>query len=320
MTSKRRKVRYISYHLVFGGAILILSIALLTGCALRRNEALLSYSGSEAGEEETQTSAQETEALSETLDFTDVFGKWHTLEIDPDALNNDYDKSCFVLDGQLMIYTDTENYTYRPGIDVSYYQGDIDWESVAEEGYEFVFIRIGFRGYGQSGNLREDEQFKAYLEGAKAAGLEVGVYFFSQAISEEEAQEEAEFVLELLGSAELDLPVVYDPEYILDDEGNKISDARTSSLEGEQVTLNTIAFCEMIKEAGYEPAFYASMLSESEVFDMSALSEYTVWYADYNETPQTPYAFEFWQYSESGTAAGIDGEVDLDIQLIAADQ
>ena len=267
--------------------------------------------------EETETEP-ETEAEPETLDFTDVFGNWHTLDTDPDAPKNDYIKTCFVLDGQLMSYTDTENYIYRLGIDVSYHQGNIDWESVAEQGYEFVFIRIGFRGYGQAGNVLEDEQFKANLEGAKAAGLDVGVYFFSQALTEEEAAYEAEFVLELLAGTELDLPVVYDPEYILDDEGNKISEARTSTLSGEQVTENTLTFCSAIEEAGYEAAFYTNMLSESEVFDMTALSAYTVWYADYNETPQTPYAFEFWQYSESGTVAGIDSAVDLDIQLIPA--
>ena len=272
----------------------------------------------ETPEETAAEPETETEAESETLDFTDVFGNWHALDIDPDAPKNDYIKTCFVLNGQLMEYTDTENYTYRSGIDVSYHNGSIDWESVAEQGYEFVFIRIGFRGWGSAGNVFEDEQFKANLEGAKAAGLDVGVYFFSQALTEEEAAYEAEFVLELLAGTELDLPVVYDPEYILDDEGNKITEARTSTLSGEQVTKNTLVFCEAVEEAGYEAAFYTNMLSESEVFDMAALSEYTVWYADYNETPQTPYAFEFWQYSESGTVAGIDGEVDLDIWLIPA--
>ena len=269
----------------------------------------------EASEAEEETAE---ESLPRLMDFVDVYGNEHTLVVDETADMNDYATDCFVLDGQHMTYTDSENYTYSLGIDVSYHQGVIDWESVKDDGYDFAFIRIGYRGYGEGGKLVEDEDFRTNLEGAAAAGLEVGVYFFSQAVSEEEALEEAAFVLGILGDAKLDLPVVYDPEFILDGEGNRIDGARTSLLEGGQVTQNALAFCGAVGEAGYEAAFYTNMLSESEVFDMTAMSGYTVWYADYCEVPQTPYGFEFWQYTESGTVSGISGYVDLDIRMIPA--
>lgn len=260
--------------------------------------------------------SRDAESESQTMEFTDVYGEVHTLTIDPTAPMHNYEASCWILVDQDMYYTDSGRYTSRLGIDVSFYQGDIDWVSVKAAGYEFAFIRLGYRGYGRSGSLTVDSRFQSNLQGAKDAGLEVGVYFFSQAISESEAAEEAAFVIDKLGGTQLDLPIVYDPEFILDGEGNKLSTARTSTLTGEQITQNTLAFCQAVETAGYEAAFYSNMLSESEVFDMTALADYTVWYADYNVLPQTPYDFTFWQYTDTGSVAGIEGNVDLNIQLI----
>lgn len=139
--------------------------------------------------------------------------------------------------------------------------------------------------------------------------MDVGVYFFSQAVNEKEASQEAEFVLENLQGYELQLPVVYDPESILDDE------ARTDDVTGAQFTKNTIVFCEKIKEAGYQPMIYSNMLWEAFQFDLEQLAAYPIWYADYEPLPQTPYAFDIWQYSNEGIVDGIDSAVDLDIQL-----
>ena len=256
------------------------------------------------------------DAVPETLEFTDVRGEVHTLVVDPTAAMHDYDAESFLTIGQNIIYTDDTKYTWRLGLDVSYYQGNIDWYSVAAEGYSFVFIRIGYRGYGQRGALVEDSMFRGNLEGAKAAGLDVGVYFFSQAVSAEEAAEEAQFVLSLLNGTDLELPIVYDPEFILNDDGSRATYARMASATGAQVTLNAQTFCTVVEAAGYESAFYSNLLYESEVYDMTLLSPYTVWYADYNSVPQTPYDFTFWQFSESGKISGISGSVDLDLQLI----
>ena len=112
---------------------------------------------------------------------------------------------------------DDDRYEIRHGVDVSHHQGEIDWNKVKNAGFDFAFLRIGFRGYGEEGTLNPDKQFNANYSGAKNAGLDVGIYFFAQAVNEKEAVEEADYVLELLGGRKLDLPIVYDPESILDD-------------------------------------------------------------------------------------------------------
>ena len=314
---------------IFTAAILpVFLLLLMSGCASGNGSFAESADAqqSAAAQEEALGEGQDASADARTdqdtsaeMEFTDVYGNVHTLIVDQTAAMHDYDRSAFAADGQKMTYTDSEHYAYRLGIDVSYYQGEIDWTAVKAAGYDFVLIRIGLRGYGEAGNLAEDEMFAENLSGAQAAGLDAGVYFYAQAVSEEEAAEEAAFVLEILDGAQLELPVVYDPEYVLDEEGNQIADARTSGLSGTQVTADTQTFCAAIEKAGYKAAFYSNMLSESEVFDMTVLSAYTVWYADYEDAPQTPYAFSFWQYSESGTVDGISGAVDLNIQLLPTD-
>ena len=196
------------------------------------------------------------------------------------------------------------------GFDISHHQGDIDWEQVKAAGYEFAILRIGYRGYGEEGTLNADEKFEQNMENARKAGIDVGVYFFSQAVNEEEAKEEADFVLEHLKGQELQMPVVYDPEHILEDE------ARTDGVTGEQFTQNAKVFCKEIEEAGYDAMIYSNMLWEAYELDLEKLLDYPVWYADYEELPQTPYKFTMWQYSSTGSVAGIEGNVDLNIQLL----
>lgn len=247
---------------------------------------------------------------SGTLHFIDAWGEWHDAEIVPGIAAHPYQLEQLTITEDGVSYTGDDNYTVRRGIDVSKWQGSINWDKVKAEGIEFVIIRLGFRGYGQAGNIKLDLRFHENMKGAKEAGLLVGVYFYAQAINEEEAIEEAEFVLDALEGYELDLPVVYDPELIRDDT------ARTDNVTGEQFTKNTIAFCETIKAAGYEPMIYSNMIWEAFLFDMTALQDYPFWYADYEPLPQTPYDFTFWQYSEKGKISGIDGYVDLNIQFL----
>ena len=249
----------------------------------------------------------ETENAEKVLKFRDVFGEEYETVINPKVPANEYDPKAFSFDGQKVKYIDGN---YMLGVDVSHHQGNIDWSKVKAAGYDFAILRIGYRGYGQTGSLNADKMFESYYSDAKAAGLKVGVYFFAQAINEAEAKEEAEFVLNILDDRELDLPVVYDPESILDD------DARTDDVTGEQFTKNTQVFCKSIAEAGYQPMIYANMLWEAFELDLSQLLEYPIWYADYEPTPQTPYAFRCWQYSNTGTVDGVEGEVDLDIWLV----
>lgn len=247
---------------------------------------------------------------SNIIEFVDAQGIQHKLIINPKVPQIKYDKTKISHNGQDIIYEGDPKYRIRKGLDVSEWQEEINWDKVKNAGYEFVFIRIAYRGYGQEGKLKLDSKAKSYIKEAHNSGLDVGVYIFSQAINEEEAIEEANFVLDALNNTKLELPIVFDPESILYDE------ARTDNVSGEQFTKNAIAFCDTIKNNGYEPMIYSNLLWEAEVLDLSKLKDYPIWYADYTPIPQTPYNFEIWQYSESGKVDGIKCDVDLNVQFI----
>ena len=254
----------------------------------------------------TQEASKKEEKI---LEFVDAFGNPYKVKINPDIARKKYrDKNFSYKEGK-MIYKD-DKYSSRLGVDVSHHQGKIDWEKVKEDGYEFAIIRIGYRGYGTEGTLKLDNRFHENIKDAQRAGLDVGVYFFAQAINEEEALEEAEFVLKHLKGYKLELPVAYDPESILYDE------ARTDDVTGEQFTKNAKVFCKRIRKAGYEPMIYSNMLWEAYELDLEKLSDYPIWYADYEPLPQTPYDFVMWQYTSSGTVDGIKGRGELNIQFV----
>ncbi len=193
------------------------------------------------------------------------------------------------------------------GIDVSTHQGAIDWEKVAADGIDFAMIRLGFRGYGESGVLKLDDRFEENLTGAKAAGLKVGVYFFSQAITVEEGLEEAKLVLDTLQGRELDFPVVFDQEEIYE------ADARTDNLDPSTASDIAVAFCDAVKDGGYNPMIYANTRWFVSQMDFSRLDGYSKWLAQYYRTPFFPYQFQIWQYTSSGSVDGIQGNVDLNL-------
>lgn len=202
-----------------------------------------------------------------------------------------------------------KGYKMSYGIDISKHNGDIDFNKVKQAGFSFAFIRIAYRGYGKSGNLKVDEMQEKNLKKAIEAGLKVGAYVFSQSINKKEAIEEAKLAVKLLKNYKLDLPLVYDIETIKNDI------ARTDDVSGAQHTENAIAFCEEVKKAGLTPAIYSNMVWEDYYFDMEKLNGYDIWYADYNKIPQTPYNFKYWQFSEVGLVNGVDGIVDLDVMM-----
>ena len=195
------------------------------------------------------------------------------------------------------------------GIDISRHNGDIDFIKVKDAGFDFVFVRVVYRGYGKQGRLVVDELQEKNLKLARNAGLKVGAYVFSQSINEEEAIEEAKLAVDLVKEYGLDLPIVFDPETI------RGEIARTDNIEGEQFTNNAIAFCEEIKKAGFTPAIYSNMVWEDYYLDMEKLKDYQIWYADYNKIPQTPYDFKYWQFSEVGIVDGVEGQVDLNVMI-----
>ena len=288
--------------------ILFLTMMLtLTGCSNETTTAEPTETTTEASSEIISTG---TSTMPATLRFVDAHGEWFETDIVTDAEPHPYNWDHLTNDENGISYEGDENYYIRHGIDVSKWQGNIDWEKVKAAGFDFAILRLGYRGYSEAGGMEIDAKFYQNIQGAQAAGLDVGVYFFSQAINEEEALEEANFVLNALDGYTLQLPVVYDPELIRDQE------ARTDNVTGEQFTKNTIIFCEAMNEAGYEPMIYSNMIWEAFLFDMTQLQDYPFWYADYEAVPQTPYDFVMWQYSESGTVDGINTPVDLNIMFV----
>ena len=192
------------------------------------------------------------------------------------------------------------------GIDVSRFQGKIDWEKVAADGIKFAFIRVGARG-STEGKIIEDSQFEANIEGALKNGLDVGVYFYTQAINEAEAIEEADYVIEALEPYSISLPVVFDFEPA------DSADARTNDLSVEQNTANVLAFCNRVSEAGYQPMLYGGLKSFLMMLDTREIEHLKKWFAFYDNTMYYPYEYSYWQYTAQGRVNGIEGDVDLDI-------
>lgn len=223
----------------------------------------------------------------------------------------DPDKFSYIGNSENITYED-ENYEALQGIDVSDHQGEIDWKRVADAGYDFVFVRAGFRGYGEEGTLNEDTMAIEYMQEAEEAGLEVGAYFFSQAINEEEAAEEARFAAEVIkkSGVQLDLPLVYDPELAGGSEG------RANHLSREQISDNARAFKRAAEEAMQcKVAIYTNLFWQNTYFDLDVLNDFEIWYADYQDAPQTNCHFTWWQYSETGYVPGIKGDMDLNLWI-----
>ena len=202
-------------------------------------------------------------------------------------------------------------YTTLRGVDVSEHQYEIDWKAVADSGVDFAYIRIGYRGYTKGG-LFEDPYFKANIEGAKANGLKAGVYFFSQAITVTEAIEEAEYVVKLLGDYTVDLPIIYDWEK-MEEAG---ADARTYQLDKDILDACAVAFCETIKNAGYEPGVYFNRYIGYYGYDLSRLTAYKFWLAVPGDFPDFYYAADIWQYSFEETVPGISTPTDMNLMFI----
>ena len=218
-----------------------------------------------------------------------------------------------------LIYTG-DDYRTRFGIDVSAYQNrasannTIDWEAAKADGVEFAMVRIGLRGYG-SGSIMEDAFYAQNIDGAMAAGIETGVYFFAQAITVEEAIEEADFVISLLEGHEIDGPVAYDWEM-------HDSTYRVYGTTPEMATACAVAFCERIEEAGYDAMVYAGQYVSYIKYDQGALEPYLSWYPEYKSEssellyPTLYYHMDYWQYSSKCSVAGIGGNVDVNLQFI----
>lgn len=220
---------------------------------------------------------------------------------------NSYLEENFVVkdDGE-MEYHLAGNKVSKKGIDVSKYQGEIDWNLVRGSNVEYAFLRLAIRGY-ESGLIVLDETYEQNIKGAIAADIDVGVYFFTQAITVEEAIEEADFVLEQIAPYDVTYPIVLDVEDVNDEI------ARTNHLTKEERTDLAIAFLERIKEAGYTPMIYGNLKTFLVMLDMERLEDYSKWFAYYTFPVYFPYEYDILQYTEKGIVRGIEGEVDLNI-------
>ena len=251
------------------------------------------------------------EIIPDTYKYTG----WQTI----DGKTYYYDKNGYYVTGNQVIngakYSFDGNGVLKPGygvlgIDVSKYQGTIDWKKVKASGVQFVIIRAGYRGYG-TGKLVEDVNFKANIKGATAAGLDVGIYFFSQAIDEREAVEEASLSVELVKGYKIKYPIFIDTET---SGGN--GSGRADGLTVQQRTAVCKAFCETIQSAGYKAGIYTSKSWFEKKLDMSQLGQFRVWLAQWTDKPTYSGKFDVWQYTSKGQVDGIKGNVDMNLSYM----
>ena len=234
-------------------------------------------------------------------------GKFHFVPINRELKLNNYEVTNLNIleNGEFQYLTDGQ-VTSHKGIDVSSHQGNIDWNLVAQDGVEFAIIRVGYRGYGSEGRLVVDEKFENNIKGATAAGIKVGVYFFSQAINEAELLEEANLVLEQIAPYKIECPVVYDVE-------KTSAQGRMNAISVEERTQLTKLFCQTIADAGYRPMIYHNTEMGALLINIAELEDYDKWYASYSDQMFYPYEYKIWQYSDKGKIQGISTDVDLNI-------
>ncbi|MBQ4537068.1 MAG: glycoside hydrolase family 25 protein [Lachnospiraceae bacterium] len=229
--------------------------------------------------------------------------------ISPYLPKHEYDFTKLVCQSDLMKYYSEGKQTSFVGVDISKYQDYVDFVKLKKAGVDFVMIRVGARGYG-SGQLVLDEYYTDNIKRATDADLEVGLYFFSQAVSVEEAVEEANMVLENIGEYEVTYPIAFDMEFIENDT------SRIDVLSKSEKTTITKAFLDTIEAAGYNAMIYGNKEWLIKEIDMSKLTDYDVWLSQMKDIPDYPYKFTMWQYKNDATIDGIAGYADLNISFI----
>lgn len=235
-------------------------------------------------------------------------GQYHFIEKSNELKPNVYLEDAFFKDEKGFLSYEEEGIVTYKGIDVSRYQGEIDWEKVKNDGVDYAIIRVGIRGYSE-GAIIEDERFLENIENAQSQGVKVGVYFFTEAINETEALEEAEFVLEKIKDYQITYPVYLDVEDV------KSAGCRTNNLTMEERTTLAKIFLDKVAEAGYTPGIYGNLRSYMLMLDLTQLEEYDKWFASYSLPIYYPYDFQMLQYGEDGKIAGIKEKVDVNISF-----
>lgn len=205
-------------------------------------------------------------------------------------------------------YEDAENVS-KMGIHLNKSSGNVNFNSLKSEGIDFVILRVAARGY-QNGNITMDDKFEEYIAGAKAAGLEVGLSFYSQAITAEEAVEEANTLIGMIGENQIKYPIVFDMELVSNDS------SRIEQLSKMNLTDIADTFCRTIKEAGYTPMIYGDKYWLLRKLDLTKLSDYDIWLSQEEEKPDYPYQFAMWEYTKNAEIKGVQGDASLSISFI----
>lgn len=231
------------------------------------------------------------------------------VELNEKLARNDYAKSRFVYKDPIMSYYVNGKEESWCGVDISSKQGVVDFKKLKKAGCDYVMIKVGGRGYS-SGELVLDEKLKDYMTGAKSAGLDIGVYFFSQAVTEDEVEEEVETLLEAIKDYSVTYPVVFRMQEV---EGDM---ARVDALDKDSRTELAEIFLSTVKKAGYTPMLYGNKEWLVTKIDLEALDEYDVWLSQEADSPDYPYEFNMWQYEKDGTISGISEETGLNICFV----
>jgi len=229
--------------------------------------------------------------------------------INPYWKRNTYDFANLVSKNDLLhYYSDGKQISYL-GVDLSKYQKSVDFAAIQSEGIDFCMLRVGSRGY-ETGTIQEDEKFQEFITGAEAVGMPVGLYFFSQAVTVEEAIEEANFVIARIGEHKISYPIAFDMEFIEND------NARIETLTRTEKTDIALAFLQRIEEAGYVGMLYGNKEWLLKRVELHRFEDYDIWLTQEDDIPDYPYTYSMWQYTRQGEVYGIEGYVDLNISFI----
>ena len=308
---ERRKTIKIRYIILITTAVILLGLitaVIMLSSELKKTKAALQ-------EDEEYISARNSRVFEYFGDRDRIYTKdrslgevWYMAQKDVPKSEVDYSDVRKDSNGFLTYYRDGEPVSLT-GVDVSKHNSDIDWERVASQGVSFAMIRVGYRGYDE-GIIQDDPYFEKNIEGASAAGLDVGVYFFSQALNAEEAREEADYVVSRIKNYDIVYPVVFDWE-VSQGEG-----ARSEDISVEALNESAAVFCNEMALNGYIPMIYFNRPMGLIKYDLTVLSGFDFWLAEYTDKPSFPYNVCMWQYSSDGEVDGIEGYTDLDISFV----
>ena len=266
--------------------------------------------------EEEEETTEEEETIEEDLsqggkrvEISLSDGKKEWVDINQQWKKNTYDYTNLVRKNNLLQYYSGGKKVSFLGIELSKYQKRVNFEAIQAEGVDYCMIRVGSRGY-ESGKIQDDEMFETHIAGASAANMPIGLYFYSQAITEAEAIAEADYVLAKIGKNKITYPIGFYMEPVENDT------ARIDSLTNDQRTLIAKAFLRRIELAGYTAILYGNEEWLLKKLDLSQLTDYDIWLAEKEDIPDYPYLFSMWQYTRQGEVYGVDGIVNLNISFV----